>query len=498
MAHNGIVYLLHFDRSYRHARHYIGFTQNLEQRLAEHRAGRGSPLIAAAIADGIDFELAAIWEGDRHDERRLHRQKNTRARLCPICVAGDSRRGAREPTVDLVDELLLSVLGGIPQPATLTALQAQLRRRGKRVGSVHGRLELLALRGRVSKTWLLGEIAWTTVTPRPTRRAEPLGGARDAGVSRPGWRSVPSQGSHPGGCVGVGERPRHPGGPQPEREGQMSTTYRRRRAQRGRARAAPQRRARAREGGRRAAADLRGVAAVGPCPVDVPPLLGAQLHADRAGLPPAGDRARAGRRVPHLAQARPVRAQGRARHQDRRPGHPQEDRPEPRRPRRADQGAREQRPVRFTTVAGLRQVISCSVRRCRRPPRRAKLPAAISLPGIRAPGYMGGWEGPGFRLARSSRSWRPEGDGAAAIARASRRYPREQRRDEQAGANADAVFPSRESRRRTVAAARLPPFTRWSQAPGASDRGCMCPGAAAGDGAGGPRNRRCFNGHAAT
>ena len=67
--------------------------------------------------------------------------------------------------VDLVDELLLSVLGGIAQPATLAALQAQLRRRGKRIGSVHDRLELLALRGRVSKTWQLGEIAWTSVTP---------------------------------------------------------------------------------------------------------------------------------------------------------------------------------------------------------------------------------------------------------------------------------------------------------------------------------------------
>ena len=164
MAHNGTVYLLHFDRSYRHARHYIGFTQNLDQRLADHRAGRGSPLIAAAIADGIDFQLAAIWAGDRHDERRLHRQKNTRARLCPICVAGD-RATAAQPTVDLVDELLLSVLGGIPQPATLTALQAHLCRRGKRIGSVHGRLEVLALRGRVSKTWLLGEIAWAIVTP---------------------------------------------------------------------------------------------------------------------------------------------------------------------------------------------------------------------------------------------------------------------------------------------------------------------------------------------
>ena len=116
MANNGIVYLLHFDRSYRHARHYIGFTQNLEQRLAEHRAGRGSTVIAAAIADEIDFQLAARWKGDRHDERRLHRQKNARARLCPICVASDhtGAAAAAAPAVDLVDELLLSVLAGIP------------------------------------------------------------------------------------------------------------------------------------------------------------------------------------------------------------------------------------------------------------------------------------------------------------------------------------------------------------------------------------------------
>jgi predicted GIY-YIG superfamily endonuclease len=37
-----IIYLLHFERSYRHARHYLGWTENLEQRLAQHRAGRGS------------------------------------------------------------------------------------------------------------------------------------------------------------------------------------------------------------------------------------------------------------------------------------------------------------------------------------------------------------------------------------------------------------------------------------------------------------------------
>ena len=35
----GLIYLLHFDRSYRHARHYLGYTENLDARLAAHRAG---------------------------------------------------------------------------------------------------------------------------------------------------------------------------------------------------------------------------------------------------------------------------------------------------------------------------------------------------------------------------------------------------------------------------------------------------------------------------
>ncbi|MGA8721363.1 MAG: ArdC family protein [Solirubrobacteraceae bacterium] len=60
---------------------------------------------------------------------------------------------------------------------------------------------------------------------------------------------------------------------------------------------------------------------------------------------------------------------------------------------RQDGGDPHQRPADLLPPgAGVRQVISCSVRRCRRPPRRAKakLPAAISLPFIRALGYVGG------------------------------------------------------------------------------------------------------------
>jgi hypothetical protein len=81
----GLIYLLHFDRSYHRARHYLGYTEDLEARLAAHRAGRGSPLVAAAIRDGIDFQLAATRPGDGTEERRMHRYRNSPRRLCPIC-----------------------------------------------------------------------------------------------------------------------------------------------------------------------------------------------------------------------------------------------------------------------------------------------------------------------------------------------------------------------------------------------------------------------------
>ncbi|MBV9197582.1 MAG: hypothetical protein JO168_25900 [Solirubrobacterales bacterium] len=106
-----VIYLLHFERSFKHARHYLGWTEDLDRRLAQHRAGRGSPpLVAAAIADGITFELAATWPGDRTKERPLHRYKNSPGRLCPICRverAGESchsnqpagERGRARPSV---------------------------------------------------------------------------------------------------------------------------------------------------------------------------------------------------------------------------------------------------------------------------------------------------------------------------------------------------------------------------------------------------------------
>ena len=80
----GTVYLIHFDRPYRHARHYTGWAGNLDARLARHRAGNGARLIEVVMAAGIGWELARTWPGTRADERRIKRARNA-PRLCPLC-----------------------------------------------------------------------------------------------------------------------------------------------------------------------------------------------------------------------------------------------------------------------------------------------------------------------------------------------------------------------------------------------------------------------------
>lgn len=143
------------------ARHYLGYTEDLEARVTAHRAGRGSPLVAAAVRDGIDFCVAATSPGDRTEERRLHRYRNSPQRLCPICRNKPGPDAPAAVRSDATDGTLVDALGALGEPVTLAALQAHLRRRAiPPVGGAHGRLELLARAGRVRKTTLLGELAW--------------------------------------------------------------------------------------------------------------------------------------------------------------------------------------------------------------------------------------------------------------------------------------------------------------------------------------------------
>jgi len=80
----GFVYLLHFDRPYKHAAHYMGWALDVEVRVKQHRAGKGAKLMRVIKDAGIGFELARTWPGDRKLEYRLKRQRQAR-KLCPIC-----------------------------------------------------------------------------------------------------------------------------------------------------------------------------------------------------------------------------------------------------------------------------------------------------------------------------------------------------------------------------------------------------------------------------
>ena len=96
----GQVYLLHFDIDPKeevpssredakkpfHARHYMGWSENAQERIDQHyKATSGVKLIEAIHAKGISFTVARIWDNvDRDFERRMKNQGGLN-RHCPIC-----------------------------------------------------------------------------------------------------------------------------------------------------------------------------------------------------------------------------------------------------------------------------------------------------------------------------------------------------------------------------------------------------------------------------
>jgi hypothetical protein len=91
-----MVYLIHFDRPFHHARHYLGYCADgtLEVRLIRHRAGRGARLLAVLRELNIGWRVVRVFEGDRNFERRL---KGKSTSLCPVCSARPRQpRGATE------------------------------------------------------------------------------------------------------------------------------------------------------------------------------------------------------------------------------------------------------------------------------------------------------------------------------------------------------------------------------------------------------------------
>ena len=80
----GVIYLLHFDRPYRHASHYTGWVHSptfLQPRPGAHRDGVGARLMAVIGEAGIGFQLGP-YLGGRPLPRAL--PQTPRRRLPPL------------------------------------------------------------------------------------------------------------------------------------------------------------------------------------------------------------------------------------------------------------------------------------------------------------------------------------------------------------------------------------------------------------------------------
>lgn len=93
--HVGIIYLLHFNEPYKHARHYLGWTmdqEHFEIRLRDHRNGKSKVALMRAVAKaGISFQVARTWNGTLNRERQL-KKWSMGPRLCPLCTNGNRAR----------------------------------------------------------------------------------------------------------------------------------------------------------------------------------------------------------------------------------------------------------------------------------------------------------------------------------------------------------------------------------------------------------------------
>jgi hypothetical protein len=82
----GVCYTLCFHRPYKHARHYVGWTEDLLDRLARHASGHGARLVEVITQAGIGFTLVRICEGTRSTERAI-KNAGGAVRYCPVCTS---------------------------------------------------------------------------------------------------------------------------------------------------------------------------------------------------------------------------------------------------------------------------------------------------------------------------------------------------------------------------------------------------------------------------
>lgn len=79
------VYLIHFERPYRHARHYLGYSGDVVGRLEAPLEGNGARLMQVIAQAGIAWVLARVWPAGTRSYERRKKWSGASTRHCPIC-----------------------------------------------------------------------------------------------------------------------------------------------------------------------------------------------------------------------------------------------------------------------------------------------------------------------------------------------------------------------------------------------------------------------------
>jgi predicted GIY-YIG superfamily endonuclease len=86
----GTVYLIHLDAPIPGGsnRHYLGWSEDLTERLAAHATSTGAKFLREANRHGIAWHIVMLWPGATSKlERQIKKSKHLH-RFCPVCPKG--------------------------------------------------------------------------------------------------------------------------------------------------------------------------------------------------------------------------------------------------------------------------------------------------------------------------------------------------------------------------------------------------------------------------
>jgi len=115
----GHLYIFHFNaplgnlaNARAQASHYCGFAEDLDSRIAKQLAGKGAKLVAAALKQGLVFELYH-WPACLATEKLIKKTKKT-SLYCPACCAAKGRKVRPLPRPPAVTQLAFELDDDLP------------------------------------------------------------------------------------------------------------------------------------------------------------------------------------------------------------------------------------------------------------------------------------------------------------------------------------------------------------------------------------------------